>query len=231
MGLGALLIPALSGYWFLTQWHFTRYIILRQSGYHIVFQAALIGLALFIISRFFVFFLHPLVPHVGEFWQSFIPVEYSGTLAGSVLLGFVLPYLLNLFCDAQKGALRAAEDNGDLLELLIKESYEREIPVELSLRSRKSYIGFALRHKPTVEDSDIALILIASGYRSKDTYELKVTTNYAPAISEYVNSSELSDQDIKDFRIVIPRAEIMSARLFYPDLYKRFQTRVRPVVD
>ena len=37
-------------------------------------------------------------------------------------------------------------------------------------------------------ESDVALIPLASGYRDQETHELVITTNYAPAINEYLDS-------------------------------------------
>ena len=85
-------------------------------------------------------------------------------------------------------------------------------------------------------ESDIALIPLASGYREPDTQKLKITTYYAEVIDEWLDeleesrewSQELEESeerldDLKDFRIVIPMSEIVSARLFDLDVYERFQ--------
>ena len=93
--------------------------------------------------------------------------------------------------------------------------------VELSLRSGKSYIGFALQSGIAISgESDISMIPMASGYRNKDTQEPEITTHYAPVI-------EGSELDYTDFQVIIPKSEIVSARLFDPELYQRFQSRPR----
>ena len=51
MGLGLLLIPTLAGYWFLTHSNFTRFKVIRESGYHILFKSAIYGLLLFILAN------------------------------------------------------------------------------------------------------------------------------------------------------------------------------------
>ena len=75
------------------------------------------------------------------------------------------------------------------------------------------------------EGSDIAIIPIASGYRDKDTQKLEITTNYAPVIQEYLKEDEapVSSPNYEDFRVVIPRSEIVSARLFMQEVYQRFR--------
>ena len=116
-------------------------------------------------------------------------------------------------------------ESGDLIELLISESIEEQKVVEISLRSGKSYIGFALESGITRQgESDIALIPIASGYRNKDTQELEITNDYARVILESLDDPSPGPSLVyKDFQIVIPMSEIVSARIFYFEVYQQFQ--------
>ncbi len=232
MGLELFLVPILGGYWFLTRYNYTRYGAVRESGYHIFFRSAIVGVVLFGIAHLVVAFgLHHYVPVFATTWKSYVSVPFSDTAVFSLVLGFVLPilgnrlYLLPIvgkrFYDAERAARRAAEKSGDLVELLIAESIEEAKLVEISLRSGKSYIGFAL--VSGIErsgESDVTLIPMASGYRNNETRELEITTNYAPVIRESIQES--SDIVYEDFRIVIPRSEIVSARIFDSTAYKRF---------
>ena len=223
MGLGLFLIPVVSGYWFLKHLYLTRYSLLRDSGYHVFFRAVIAGAILAFMSHLIIFFvLNPYFPKLSEFWSMFIPISYSGTAMLTFLLAFVLPCIGNQLYDKEEAARRAALDSGDLIELLIAESIEDQRLIELSLRSRKSYIGFALESGITRQgESDIALIPIASGYRNKDTHELEITTNYATAVKESLE--KMSDLELNDFRIVLPMTEIISARVFHPEAYGRFR--------
>ena len=91
--------------------------------------------------------------------------------------------------------------------------------VEVSLKNGKSYIGIPIYWNNTV-GKHIVLIPYWSGYRRDETRELVVTTHYFPTVVEH------HDEDGpllgKDFRLVIPSSEIVSARPFVPNLYKRF---------
>lgn len=223
--LGLLFIPTLGGYLFLTRLYYTRYSVLRDSGYHVLFKSAIAGCVLVVIARLMVilFFL-PVLPFIGELWKSFVPSDYYGTVALSALLGGVLPIGINRFYKKEKAMRRAAQESGSLIELLIRENNESGKLVELSLRSGKSYIGFVLesgiaRHG----ESDVALLPLNSGYRKEDTYELKITTNYAPVLWEFLEKQGSTDLVYEDFRIVIPMSEIVSARIFDPDVYELFQ--------
>lgn len=222
MGLGVLFIPTLGGYWFLTHLNYTRYGVLRDSGYHVLFKSAIAGCSLVVVARLIiVFFLNPLLPRIGEIWESYVPFDYYGTATLSALLGFALPIVFNRFYGKEKAARKTAAESGNLIELLIRESIDKEKLVELSLRSGKSYIGFVFesgiaRHG----ESDVALIPMASGYRKEDTRELEITTDYAPVILETIEDP--TSLVYGDFRIVIPMSEIVTARIFDPDVYELF---------
>ena len=232
MGLGWFLIPALAGYWFLTHLYLTRYNLLRESGYHVFFQAALAGGVLAVLARMIVLFLNYYFPQVNEIWRPYALFPYSGTAAVSVILGVVLPLIGNRFFTQEKSARKTAQESGDLIELLISESIEEQKLIEVSLRTGKSYIGFALESGMTRRgEADIALIPVASGHRNKDTQKLEITENYAPVIQQFLNLEEASrppDLVYEDFQIVLPISEIVSARFFYFEVYKAFSTR--PVV-
>ena len=229
MGLGLFLVPVLGGYLFLTGLHYTRYDILRKSGYHLFFQSAIAGYVLVGVARLGVVLLNDYFPRVGALWKSHVPFDYSGTVALSVLLGLVFPYVANRFYGKEEAERRAATENGAFIELIISESIERQKPIEISLKHGKSYIGFAFERKITVSgESDIALILIKSGYRDKDTHELVLTTDYISVIRKCLEDNPVvPDLRYEDFRIVVPMSEVGSVRIFHPEVYEQF----RPVEE
>ena len=221
MGLGVFLVPTLVGYWFLTHLHYTRFRVVRGFGYHVLFQAGIAGLVLFAIAHMIVLFVGRCVPRITTEWESYISIPYSDSLVLTAILGLVLPVVGNWFYDAAKSARKSARRNGDLIELLMSESIDDQNLVEMSLRSGKFYIGLVLesgieRHG----DSDVAIVPLVSGYRNKDTQELVITTHYAEAIEQSLESKSIRHED---FRIVVPRSEIISARIFDPDAYQLFQ--------
>lgn len=245
MGLGLFLIPTIGGYWFLTQFNYTRYRIFRDSGYHTLFSSAFVGALLFGVAHLIILLLNRCCPPLDAWWESYFPAAYSDTVALSVALGVALPPLVNqlhrlpfrqgqltqlpwvgiFFYDAEGAAYRTARENNDFIELLLADALFRGEFAELSLRSGKSYIGFALESgiKRQQGEPDVVLIPVASGYRDQDTKSLTITTHYAPVIEQSLaGESDLSDED---FRIVIPMSEIVSARLFFPEAYQLFQER------
>ena len=224
MSLGLLLIPTLGGYWLITHWNYTRFRVVRDSGYQFLFKSAFAGAMLFALAYLCIALLNHYLPWTETQWASYMPVEYSDAAVLSVLLGILLPQAANWFYPAQKATEVAAERDGNLIELLIARSISEGRIIELSLRSGKSYIGFGHRNEvEDYEDADISLVPLASGYRDKDTQELRITTNYARVILES------GTMDFSDFRIVIPMSEIVSARLFDWEVYQRFEEAARRI--
>ena len=215
-----LLVPALSGYVLLGWTYVSRYWFARQSGYSLFFAAAVAGVVLLAVARLIVVLLHLCIPsEIYARWHSYAPFDYSGTVMVGTLLAIVLPPLINLATDKHKWATRFARASGDLIECLIQDAIESggKQLVEVSTKSSKCYIGFAQESGVAAgSESDIAISPVLSGYRHSETRDLIVTTNYAPVLLD-------SDLDIEHFRVVIPLAEVASARRFDPDAYQLFR--------
>lgn len=217
MNLGLLVLPALAGYFFLTRTYLFRYQIQRESGYRLFFKSAIAGVALAVVARLIVFLFEATFPGFEAIWADYAPFEHSGLAAFCAVLALAVPPLLNKFFGQDWSAKRAAETNGDLVELVMQESLERQVLVELTTQSGKSYVGLARASGVSAQgDADLSLMPLASGYRHKDTHQLVFTTHYASAIENFSGDPE-------DFRVVLPRAEIMSARIFHPEVYRDLQ--------
>ena len=116
------------------------------------------------------------------------------------------------------------------IELLIQESIDDQVPVEVTLRNRKIYIGLGLESGiGTNSESDVALIPIYSGYRDEKTLNLNIEIDYLSVIWEFLeyDKDQSSDDDAdrwisEEFRVVIPVTEVVSARLFDEELYDDF---------
>lgn len=240
MTLSLLLLPAVGGYWFLTHWNYTRYQAVRESGYRLLFRSAVVGLFLSFLSRIITLPLEGRCTLFSSLWESFLrepfPLEvlfqdpFSVEVLLSLVLAVVLPVFFNAFYDDQKGAERAAKEAGDHIELLIQESIDDQVPVEVTLRNRKIYIGLGLESGiGTNSESDVALIPIYSGYRDEKTLNLNIEIDYLSVIWEFLeyDKRRRSDDDAdrwssEEFRVVIPVTEVVSARLFDEELYDDF---------
>ena len=223
MGLGLFLGSTLGGYWFLTHLHFTRYEALRDSGYHVFFRAAFAGGVLAGVAHLILLVLNAFLPWVDPAWECYASIPYSpSAILLSAVMGFVLPSVGNRLYSEEKAARRSDERAGNLIELLVAESIEHQKLVEISLKNRKVYIGFALKSgQVSHSESDIEILPMVSGYRDGEMQVLEITTNYAPIIRKSLEES--FGLVVEDFRVVIPMTEISSARVFLPQAYKLFQ--------
>ena len=173
MNFEASLLPVLGGYWLLTHLVPTRTEALRQSGYHIAFRSAVVGLVLFGAAY--------LILVCVEEWSSasqwlrhpsWLEATFESAAVTSSILGLLGPLTLNRFFDKGKWEERVAGRYGDLVELLIAEAFKHSRLIEVSLQSGKSYIGFPLGN--TISrwpEADLALFPLSSGYRDRDTQE------------------------------------------------------------
>ena len=218
--LGEALIPILAGYWLLTRLHYTHYSIVRDSGYHLFFKAAIVGTTLFFVAHLIVVLLGNIFSSIETSWSLNSISPFSATPTVIAILGLLVPFVGNRFYSRERAASRAAVRDGDLVELLIAESIETQKLIELSLRNRKSYVGIGIVSGIETIDKDKAdtkLLPLASGYRDEHTQELFIIENYAEVLQEH------SYARYDDFCIVIPMSEIVSARIFDPDAYTAFQ--------
>lgn len=221
MNLGLLIVPALAGYWLLDRTCLWQYQLRRESGYSLFFKSAIAGLVLVAMAWIFCVALEAVFPYVEawagvyvKMWASVAPFEHSDTVVLTAVFAVVAPPILNCIFNDNERAKRTALTNGDLVEWVVQDSLDHPTLVEISMRSGKSYIGLATHSGvSTSGPTDIALIPFASGYRDSQTHELTMTTYYSDTLSDY-------EGDPEDFQVVVPRAEIASARKFIPGVWR-----------
>ena len=233
MSLGFLVAPALVGFLFLAVTYETRFALMRLSGYQVIFRSALTGLAFLVLSRISVLLLDGTCAPVTAAWKAFAPFDHSGALGlgiGSALAGALL---WNGVTDRAAAAKRAARRNGNQIVWLLLDSLARKRMVEVTLRSNKSYVGYAQESGMTTHraDPNITLIPMMSGYRDRETRELRLTTFYGRRIAEFLSKEnrQKSLWKFEDFQVAFPFSEIVSARLFDPEVYSRFQRTRDPI--
>ncbi len=223
MGLWHVLLPALGGYLFLATWNRTKYQTHRDSGYQLFFNSMACGLLLFAVARFLVVSTEGRIPDgIKDWWANLLPFDHSGSLAGVAVIAVAVPKLLNRWHTENNAAYDAARRNGNRIEVLLHDSIGHHQLVEVSMRSGKSYVGYVQASGVgTHGEGDVSLIPVWSGYRDVKTKELCITTDYVPVLLA-------SNGDPEKFLVVVPMDEIVSARTFSPEIYKRFQTTTDP---
>ena len=85
--------------------------------------------------------------------------------------------------------------------------------IEVTLASNKVYVGWALEAKlDKPERKFVEIFPLRSGYRNRETQELVLTTDYATTLLTHLD--ELGDDYEDELRVIIPVAEIRTARPF-----------------
>lgn len=215
----------MGGYVFLTWCHWTQFLVRRQSGHHLLFRSACVGLVLLAVARGLEMLANDSLeigPHLAEHWQRAAPFPYVSTAALAFLLGPSAALLINLFYSRSKGAIRAVRSASNYMELLFVESMRADSLVELTLGSGKAYVGWVLNASVgEPQRKFVELLPLASGFRTDETHKLQFTTNYAVVLARPRDDDEPSTES--DFRVVLPVSEILSARPFDFAIYFEFQ--------
>ncbi|HEY0150718.1 MAG TPA: hypothetical protein VGB92_01905 [Longimicrobium sp.] len=181
---------------------------------------------------------------VGAEWKKLVPFPYAGTsllaFLGGALGWWPLNLLLRLFGRTRNHYARAAMETwGDYLEILMEDSIQRSLPVAVTLKNGKVYIGWVLQNfDPAYERKYLRLLPSDSGYRDPATHELNLTTHYSPVLQDVLRrldeaeaaagSSRPSAVDRpppvepEDFQIVLPISEIQSTVLWDWESYALF---------
>lgn len=223
MDLVTTLLPALIGYCFHKASKRTRLTIPHESGYHLFFKSALVGYVLVGVPYVCgvaigqALSVNAWVAKITETWDRLSPFDYYvAAFAAGLALGCIWLLVERFSYDETTGFVKSARDRGDQLGALIAEALGSDMLIEISLRNRKSYIGYPLSMK-NGHNADIELSPLQSGYRDEKTQRLIVDTDYTGVILDN------SDIVASDTRVIISSSEVVSAKPFDPRLYRKFR--------
>jgi hypothetical protein len=181
----------MGGYIFVRFWHYSKISILRADKDRLLIRASIAGffsLGLAFALSIFVEALWPCSPEgycLYTWWKDHVPFEYMGVSVLSFLISCIGCVVLNFFSSDEKAVDRAIKEDGDPLELTLKESADLELPLCITLSDGKVYVGIVTHQfNPATPTNNIAIFPLQSGYREKDTRELKLTINYAVIVKE-----------------------------------------------
>lgn len=239
-----LLLPLVGGYAFSRTWNLTRFLAAREEGHKLYFRAAFWGVALFAISSLIRLWLtadveayrsvesslrDQITPYLKE-PEKGNPYQLTITAIWALFLGAPLGKLLNLVY--WRGfALKHAIQHDDF-EMLLNEAVDRTIPIALTMKSRKVYVGFVTQtFDPSHDRKWISILPLVSGYRDSDNLRIVFVTNYqdvygkvGPVEVDKPLPGKLGHLAPKDFGIVLPVDDVQSANLFDLTAYKSFKT-------
>ncbi len=226
MPFNVLLLPLLGGYVFISHWNKTRFGARRYTGQRLILHSALAGVCLFLVSFLITKFGAICFPELLSWWRAYVSREsFAGTSFLAFLIGSVGWKPINWFFDRNIESLRAVKESGDFLEELLEHSKTEAKQVSVTLRSGKIYVGFVTgSFDPAFDRKYVSLFTTLSGYRESTTQQMKISHNYAITWAEELEAEELEAEELKErFQLVIPVSEIVSASLFEPEVYMRFQ--------
>jgi hypothetical protein len=268
--LSVLTLALLGGFVFVNLCYLTRFTAIQSTGYRLVFSSAVAGVV-------FLFFATILIPwllvlpggqYVSDSWTKLIRLEHSGRPVVAFLIGVILWMPFNLlgwlnppvlgwrpFRFLSEGAAikREIRKKQNPLEVLLSEAMVSKRLVSVTVKNGKVYIGKVLTtSNPAFGMEAINLQLSRSGYRDKNTQEMRLTVNYddthgairqemrmkigaqfvdALRKDPHADEGELLEEtkrkvsaetDIRNYEIAIPISEIQSANVFDLDVYETY---------
>lgn len=158
-------------------------------------------------------------------WNEWIHVHGSGIPVLALTLGLVLWWPLNLLYPYQAANTRLHEANGTTaLDRLLYQASLGQHLLSISMDDGKVYIGYVQELPPNPEDrnSYFEILPIHSGYRDKDTRELKLTTFYEGVYEKLVRDGA-DEAEWQIFLKVLKVDCILSAGRFDPKFYVEFK--------
>lgn len=249
-----LLLSVVGGYAFATIWAGSLYYSARESGHRLYFRAVFYAGFLLAAATLIHIILYTRAPEYQVLLgivSDITGYENSTIWAGASkvaipVLSFVLgpffaatlnipklSWLINVpipgttirpFFMWERWLLDRAIQNNDF-EKLVARSVYTNLPMLLTLRTGKVYVGWAVRAPNPVQDRRAVRILpLVSGYRREETHEVIFTTDYYDILAK-VDSPDIPDLDhleLGDFEVVIPSDQICSAHLFDLEAYEHF---------
>ena len=203
-------------------WNYTKFMVREDSGYHLFFKSSIAGVVFLILATQLLSF--SVFSDYFEFKSAskLIPNGFESASILAMIMGIAFAYFLNIFYSRTKGLTRAAEDRGKYLYLTIQEAFNQWSMIEVTLSSRKVYIGSPLSEMP-FDSEDLNLIPYFSGYRERETNELIVSRKYAREMKSIVDADLNSGDQMlsRKFQVTVRTNDIMSVRLFYPEIFER----------
>lgn len=228
-GLGSiqLLFIVASGYLPLQYCHLSKHRWDALEWERNLFEATLVGGALFALTRALIVLAEWRLPLAGirDAYHSVVPIDFAGSLTLAPIAGLLLAWVVNTRIHREPALeLAVRRYGGDLLALLMDAANQRA-PVLLTMSNRKVYVGFVVAWPSLgARHSYVKLLPTLSGFRDKATHRIEFTTSYWHVYADRAREGSPHSPIPADrlFGVVLPLAEIASARLFDESIYERY---------
>jgi len=247
MGFGLFFLAVAGGWFFCRFCIWTRFYVVQLTNYEVIIAAAMAGAVLGLFSRVIWLFADAWAPGVSAWLEVMVPTspgvevqrQYAATAAGALVLGPALALLINVvFFRTDSARARAAKQAyqhfDKVFELLFEHAMQNSRFVELTLRTRKVYMGWVLNCPPPhITREGVEVAPIWSGFRDEETLEVVFTTQYDEVLRTYFDSDggdgspQARAQQLRDEGavVVFPMSEVVSARIFDEERYRELAER------
>lgn len=223
-----LLLPLLGGYYFCTRCYLAKYKYRRSDGNRLLLAAALHGLVFLLVASIIVFVASAIFrswpTEVASWWQQHVPFPHFGKAFLALAAAVSFTHLANLFVDEAGQKLKVVTEEGDVLENILQVAFGQTKPLLISLKTGKVYVCMTLDgFQPSLDRKYLSVLPLWSGFRTKETQEVRFTTDYTKVYLELLpDQLEILD----DFELAIPSDQIAAITFFDRTLYQdHFQHR------
>ena len=141
---------------------------------------------------------------------------------------------------------RVIEKRGDGIERTVAYAFRYEELLSVTMVTGKYYIGIVSQTPdPSQEYNTLELVPVSSGYRDPVTKAMVETDNYSDVLASLSTSGDGKEDGMdeeaaaegdevveeeeeavgRDYSVVLPLQQIVSMRLFYRDVFERFQAQ------
>jgi len=268
--LSVLTLALLDGFVFVNLCFLTRFSALQNTGYQLVFSSAVAGAIFLFLAAILIPWLLvlPGAQYVSDSWTKLIQIDHSGKPVVAFLIGAILWMPLNLLGSLNPQVLRwqpfrllsggaaierEIRKKQNPLEVLLRQAMGSKSLVSVTVKNGKVYIGKVITtSNPAFGMEAINLLLSRSGYRDKNTHEMRLNVNYDETHSAirpgdaYQDTNTISgrhqenphadegellyeakrkvsaETDIRNYEIAIPISEVQSVNVFDLEIYEKF---------
>ncbi len=146
-----------------------------------------------------------------------VPATPISTLGINAVEGTLLAYialkLTNYFYDKVRAIENAWKDD---LSVLLHRAIEIDKPIQVTVDTRKVYVGQIFETIEPDEDSAyLTIIPLFSGHRTEDKLELAITHKYNKVFQMFKDR----DPMVEHYRLVIPKSRIVTCHIFDYEIY------------
>ncbi|GIU45773.1 hypothetical protein [Shewanella algidipiscicola] len=244
MGAFAVAFILISGYLYVSNSKYQKYITRREDGHRYYFRCGSFGILFCVVGIFFAVvcdyynwpsaalaLIDTSIEKLSGPTSKLTVQEYLNAklLAGSAFalpIAFAIAWIENYFRDDDKSRKYINDVKSPALEKFLFECGETVSSVLITLASRKVYVG--LVHEIPIEAGEVehfTILPMLSGYRDKDRLTVKFTTNYFVHYENQLDDAgDPRDEGVclDDFIEVIPVSEMVHIGRFDIDTYKNF---------